>query len=107
MRNIIICKINDFYIIEIPTFILKMNTVPLELIALSCEYLSSEEILYIIDDYKLISQENKYFIDKKFINKKRYEEIREKGIFKFREDLKLLDEKYPEKINWYYLSTNP
>src|SRR5271170_7638264 len=80
-----------------------MNTVPLELIALSCEYLSSEEILSIIDDYKLSPQENKYFINKKFINSKRYKQIKKKKIFKFPTDIELIQ----EKLSLEYLYVNP
>src|SRR5271163_1187815 len=98
------------------------NFIPLKLIALSCEYLSSQEILYIIDDYKLSSQENKYMINKKFINRERYRQILEKGIFEFSISIEFtpgssydlssnpaaihLLEKYPEKINWW-IAKNP
>jgi len=93
-------------------------SVPLKLIALSCEYLSSQEILYIIDDYELSSQENKYMINKKFINRERYTQILEKGIFEFPTsitftpgiinlgDITLLAANF-DSINWnYYLSGN-
>src|SRR5271170_7211936 len=78
--------------------------VPLKLIALSCEYLSSREILYIIDDYKLSSQENRYMINKRFIDEGRYTQILEKGIFEFPIRSKNL---YPTVTNWECLSRNP
>src|SRR5271170_3563086 len=76
--------------------------IPLKLIALFCEYLSSQEILNIIDDYKLQPQENKYVINKEFINDDRYHTIKKKGIFEI-SFTKLIG----NIIQWDFLSRNP
>src|SRR5271154_4850505 len=97
---------------------------PLKLIALFCEYLSSQEILDIIRDYKLQPQENKYVITKEFINEDRYQTIKEKEIFEIsfskliRDSIDWWDlssnpaalnllKKNKEKIDWAWLATNP
>src|SRR5271170_3488227 len=76
--------------------------IPLKLIALFCEYLSSQEILNIIDDYKLQPQENKYVINKEFINEDRYQTIKEKGIFQIS-----FSRLIKNSIHWEKLSSNP
>ena len=97
--------------------------IPLKLIALLCEYLSSREILSIIDDYKLSVQENTYMINKRFIHRHRYRRILEKGIFEFPMSIEFtpgfsenlsenpaairLLENNIEKIDWDNLSINP
>ena len=75
----------------------------LSLVTLFCEYISSQEILNIIRDYELSSQEKKYTINKKIINKRRCEEIIGKNIFEFPEDTYLVE---GDKIDLYNLSYN-
>src|SRR5271155_417523 len=97
--------------------------ISLELIALSCEYLSSQEILYIIDDYKLSYQgKGSCMINKKFIDLGRYKQILPAIVFKFPKSMVLYSANYPglnylssnlassfytRSVDWIFLSSNP
>jgi len=77
-------------------------SLPIELIALFCEYLSSQEILDIIEDFHLLPQKETYMMSIKFMNKNRYEQIKNKGVFRFPDVTKI--QLVEKKIHWNILS---